>query len=61
MSDSPVSLHDKILNEFGNRIQESEDIPPELVEKLEELDRYGLGSTEKIESALDEVIDDAPE
>jgi hypothetical protein len=61
MSDSPVSLHDKILNEFGNRIQESEDIPPELVEKLEELDRYGLESTENIESALDEVVDDASE
>jgi hypothetical protein len=61
MSDPPVSLHDKILNEFGNRIQESEDIPNELVEKLEELDRYGLESTESIESALDEVIDDASE
>lgn len=61
MSDSPASLHDKILNEFGNRIQESEDIPPELVEKLEELDRYGLESAENIESALDEVIDDASE
>ncbi|RDZ51607.1 hypothetical protein C5B91_21190 [Haloferax sp. Atlit-10N] len=61
MSNPSVSLHDKILNEFGNRIQESEDIPPELVEKLEELDRYGLESTESIESALDEVVDDAPE
>jgi hypothetical protein len=61
MTDPSGSLHDQIIDEFGNRLRESEDIPPEIVNKLENLELYGLESTESIESALDAVINDASE
>ena len=57
MPSSSESLHDRILSEFGNRIETADEIPTEVVQGLEELDRYGLEDADKIESIVDEEID----
>lgn len=58
MTEELIDLHQEILDEFESRLDENDEVPDEVLEKMREFESLGLREAEDLKQSIQNGLED---